>query len=119
MDREKVGGAGPQEAGESPVGLHTASVSRKVGWALVLALETALIALWALYGRSMPVGAELRENVSADHPLAPFLYNCVWLVLLTLGVMAGALHRWATDEHILRQGIEEWRAWKKRGGPGT
>jgi len=85
---------------------------------LVLILEGAFIATWATVGVRM-MKWDLRGNVSADHPLAPFLYSGAWVMMLMVGILAGVLHRWAKDEGILAGGLAEWRDWRKRGeGPG-
>ena len=113
MDRQETGREGPEE---SPVGRPRSPVWAKAGWTLLLALEMVLIALWGLYGRHMAKW-DLRGNVSADHPLAPFVYNGIWLVLLMLGILAGVLHGWAKEERILSRGLQEYRDWKRGKGP--
>ena len=42
-----------------------------------------------------------------------------WILFSLLGALAGMLHKWAREEHLLSQGLVEYRAWRRGGGrPG-
>jgi hypothetical protein len=57
---------------------------------------------------------DLREVLDPVSLPAKFLLNCIWIVLLLLGVLVGILHGWFKEEGILKSGLDELRDWRER-----
>jgi len=80
----------------------------------VMTLVVILTVAYAFPAATYASMQNMSDYYDGSTVIGKFVLNCVWIIFLFLGILAGVLHGWWKEEGILQDGLEEWREWRRR-----
>ena len=88
------------------------TVEHRARWALVLLVSVTFPLWWSrfLVGYAL---YDLHALFAEGSLMWGMVHTNFWILFALLGALVGTLHKWAREEHLLREGLNEWRAWRR------